>query len=84
MIGSGEESEEQSYDICRAYGLLLNASAVTAKPLHEEISTQVRSHCILWLEVPACLVLRTSVHRYSCMHIHRNLIAAKILVMLSN
>ncbi|XP_064402138.1 uncharacterized protein LOC135347932 isoform X1 [Halichondria panicea] len=40
MIGSGEESEEQSYDICRAYGLLLNASAVTAKLLHEEISTQ--------------------------------------------
>ncbi|XP_064402141.1 uncharacterized protein LOC135347932 isoform X2 [Halichondria panicea] len=48
MIGSGEESEEQSYDICRAYGLLLNASAVTAKLLHEEISTQICSLYELW------------------------------------
>jgi len=41
-VGNEEDSDEQLYDITRAYGLLLNASGITNNPvIGEELETQV-------------------------------------------
>ena len=40
-IGSDDDSDEQLFDICRAYGLLLNASGVLQTPVHEELAQEV-------------------------------------------
>ena len=38
---STEEDGEQLYDICRAYGLLLNASGIMKEPVHDQAAKQV-------------------------------------------
>ena len=41
LIGSDDDSDEQLFDVCRAYGLLLNASGVLQTPVHEELAQEV-------------------------------------------
>lgn len=39
--GDEPEGDEDLYDICRAYGLLLHASGVMGSPEHEDASHEV-------------------------------------------
>lgn len=41
LIGSDNDSDEQLFDVCRAYGLLLNASGILHTPVHEEVAEDV-------------------------------------------
>lgn len=55
-ISSPEECNEQLYDICRAYGLLLNSSGLTGQHIPEEICAKVRM-CMHGFFIKACGLL---------------------------